>query len=370
MKKTIIIIGVILGIVAMALGVYFARKKTKSILTPPSVSPSTAEYGFQPTTAGQLATAKLQILSDQPVFDYWLSNSTSPGKTDIFYLNQSGQIFKIKDGEDEIIVAEPKENLQLIKARADGKMVLIKFGDPLSPKFMIFNLETKIWQPLEGILAAAFSPDNSQIACLEIDGDLMIKDLGGSKQKTTKIISINQKDFELLWITAEKILLVPKPSYNYESQIWSINLKTKTLSPIISGQGLATNWSKDGKLGVKFQIIEQRSPQFSLIDDKGEIKANFEFSTLPDKCLISQPKIYCAVSQSSDSFREPILPDDYLKKAVYFRDGLYQIDISQNSLSEIFTEAEPAIDAVRLSIFDNQLLFINRYDGRLYGLEL
>jgi hypothetical protein len=385
MKKTIIIIGVILGIVAMALGVYFARKKTKSILTPPSVSPLTAEYGLQPTTAGQLAIAKLKILSDQPIFDYFvrrslgeggLGNSTSA--SEIFYLNQDGLLFKVKeDGKNEAIISEPIENLQTIKSSSDGKRALIKFGDLVSPKFTIFNSQAKIFELLpENITAAAFSPDVKKIAYLETpDGNsvisnLVIKDLVDSKPKISKILSFNQKDFDLEWILPEKIVLVPKPSAFYQASAWIVDTKKKTLTSLgTEVNGLMIKWSANGKMGLQFSSQSKgRESRLNLINEQGLVQAGLDFVTLPGKCLISDPKIYCAVPTSIPA--KTVLPDDYLKRTLYFRDAIYQIDINQNSLSEIFTEAEPAIDAVRLNLFNNKLLFINRYDNKLYQLEL
>jgi len=389
MKKIIIIISVILGIVAMGLGVYFAWKKTKAILTPPSVSPPTTEQGLTSTTTGQLPTAKLKILSNQPIFDYWIyrpefgavatSTATSTGTITrdsiVFYLNQEGKVFQIeKDGKDEAITSEPIENLQMIKSSSDGKRVLIKFGDLVSPKFTIFNSQAKIFELLpENITAAAFSPDAKKIAYLENKAgtsDLIVKDLVNPKQKPVRIISISQKDFDLDWISAEKIVLVPKPSAFYQASAWMIDTKKKTVSPLGAGiNGLLIKWSNNGKIGLQFSSQSKgRESRLNLINEQGLVQVGLDFVTLPDKCLISDPKIYCAIPKSIPA--KTVLPDDYLKRAVYFRDALYQIDISQNSLSEIFTEDEPAVDAVHLSISDNQLLFINRYDGRLYSLEL
>ncbi len=389
MKKAIIIISIVLGVIAMGLGVYFAWKKTKSILTPPSVSPPTAEQGLQPTTAGQLPTAKLKILSNQPIFDYWIyrpefgvvatSTATSTGTITrdsiVFYLNQEGKVFQIeKDGKDEAVTSESIENLQAIKSSSDGKRIIIKSGDLISPKFTIFNSQAKIFELLpENITAAAFSPDAKKIAYLEnkVDkSDLIIKDLVNSKQKPAWIISISQKDFDLDWISAEKIVLVPKSSAFYQASAWLVDTKKKTVSPIgTEVNGLMIKWSTDGKIGLQFSSqSEGRESRLNLINEQGLVQADLDFVTLPDKCLISDPKIYCAIPESIPP--KTVLPDDYLKRAIYFRDALYQIDISQNSLSEIFTEAEPAIDAVRLNLLDNKLLFINRYDNKLYSLEL
>ena len=374
MKKIIIIISVILGIVAMGLGVYFAWKKTKTILTPPGIGQQPTASNQQSTTGEQqpAAAQKLKILSDQPIFDYWIYSTSSE---QVFYVNQEGKIFKIKeDGNDEAITSEPIENLQTIKSSSDGKRVFIKSGDLVSPKFTIFNSETKIFELLpENITAAAFSPDAKKIAYLEtkaIQSDLIIKDLVNLKQKPSWIISISQKDFDLDWISAEKIVLVPKSSAFYQASAWVIDTKKKTVSPLgAEVNGLMIKWSSNGKIGLQFSSqSEGREGRLNLINEQGLVQAGLDFITLPDKCLISDPKIYCAIPTSIPA--KTVLPDDYLKRAVYFRDALYQIDISQNSLSGIFTETEPAIDAARLNLLDNKLLFINRYDSRLYSLEI
>ncbi|MDP3014816.1 MAG: hypothetical protein Q8N28_00085 [bacterium] len=392
MKKTIIIISVVLGILAMAVGVYFAWKKSRELLTPPIIDQ-------RPTIDDQrlpaLAEKKIKILSDQPIFDYWVyqpqfvatATATSTGTITrdsiVFYFNQDGLLFKVKeDAEDEAIMPEPIDNLQSIKSSFDGKLALIKFGDANFSGFVIFNAETKVQEFLpENITAAAFSPDAKKIVYLQKQvgfktaSDLIIKELTGAKPKTTKILSFNQMDFDLDWILPETVILTPKPSAFSAASAWSVDIKNKTFKPLwpIDLSGLMINWSidgrTDGKLGLQFNSGGRETKNsLILINEKGEKQANFDFLTLPNKCFFAEPKIYCAVPLEIP--KNTILPDDYLKKAVYFKDFLYQINISQNSLSEIFSAAEPIIDAVNLRILDNKLLFINRYDNRLYSLEL
>ena len=395
MKKTLIIISIILGIAAMGAGIYFAWKKSKEILTPPTGQRPIVGNQNLPVAGGQPTQpakkeAELKTLSDQLVFDYWLykpaptstpissksisSTSSAPAilrQPEIFYIKEDGQILKVKDGEDEVVSAESISNLQSVESSADGKMVLVKYGNLANPTFSLFNLETKVWQALPNISAVAFSPDGKQIAYFEkASGNLMLKDLFGAKPKTTKVLSLNQRDFGLNWILPEKILLVPKPSFDYESQIWSVDLKNKTLNLIASGRGLIINWSADGKMGIRFRTTEARVPEIGLVNDGGATVANLDFTTLPDKCLVGQSKIYCAIPQTHNSVQEPLLPDDYLKRAVYFQDLIYSIDMITNSFGAIFTGQEPAIDATHLSLTGNQLLFINRYDNKLYGLDI
>ncbi len=78
--------------------------------------------------------------------------------------------------------------------------------------------------------------------------------------------------------------------------------------------------------------------------------------------------MYCAVPEDMPS--GAVLPDDYLKRAIYFKDSFYQIDTEQNSITEILAATDPFFDAVNLALTDGKLFFINRYDNNLYSLEL
>ena len=308
MKKTIIIISSVLGILAILAGVYFAWQKTKTILNPPtSLSGAEQPVSFGtptstlPTAAGQTAGQKLQLVSDQPVLDYWIFYPAATS-TKVFYLSQDGKISKLEGGKSEAVTSEPIHSLQAIKSSFDGKRVLIKSGDFISPKFIIFNSEAKVFELLpENITAAAFSPDAKKIAYLEKNsGNLMIKDLIGAKPKTVKILSFNQKDFDLDWILAEKIVLTPKPSAFYRTSSWMIDINKKTLSALgTEVNGLMIKWSADGKAGLQFSSqSEGRGGRLNLINEQGAVQAVLDFITLPDKCFISQPKIYCAVPES------------------------------------------------------------------------
>lgn len=394
MKKTIIIVSLILAVSAMMVGIYFAWKKSKAILTPSTITEQPIgerTLNEQSPQVQPFPTQKLKILSNQPVFDYWVfypvaastiatttvatttvATTTITHESVIFYLSQDGKIFKInKDGQPETVTNEPILNLQDVKSSLDGKWIIIKYGDLSAPKFTIFNSETNAFEFLpENIVAAAFSPDSKKIVYLETGGDLVMKELTGAKPKTTKILSINQKDFDLNWILPEKIILTPKPSALYQTSVWIIDTKNKTIAPLNSEvSGLMIKWSASGKVGLEFiSRSNGRENSLNLIDEQGNVQATLDFLTLPDKCLISEPKIYCAIPENIPS--KTVLPDDYLKRAVYFRDNFYQIDINQNFLSEIFSQAEPPLDAVNLSLVNTQLLFINRYDYRLYQLNL
>ena len=388
-KKIIIITVIVLCIIALGAGVYFAWKKTRTILTPPDSSPQNSVNG-QSISINNLAgsssdgavASKLSVISDNTIYGYWVFNSNQKIQgSGVFYVGRDGIIYKIKaDGADEALTSSSIENFQSLESSLDGKRVIIKSGNSGASKFVVYNSENNIFESLpDKIIAADFSPDGKKVAYFSANAgdpgksDLITKSLIDLKQKPATLLSLYQGDFGLNWISQNKITLVPKPSAFYPASIWAVDVVKKTLSRLTSEEnglnGLIVNWSSDGKIGLQFSSsMEGRSRILNLINDQGEIMANFEFVTLPEKCFVSDPKIYCAIPQSIPD--KSALPDDYLKNAVYFVDSLYQIDITSNSFERIFDGNASAIDAINLNFVDGKLFFINKYDSKLYVLEL
>lgn len=401
-KKILIITASVLGIIAVAFGVYFAIKKAKEVASPSENGVPAGYFGGgisgisnQGGSVSGISVEKkekLQIMSDQTAFDYWTTgdflnkNATTTGTStilldisnQIFYFNESGQILKVIDNKDDEMMSDRTiENMQSIESNKDGSLVIIKYGaNNNSPQFEIFDIGKKVWTVFENISALTFSPDGNQIAYLEktagnsVISNLVIKDLIGKKPKITKIMSFNQKDFNLKWLLADKILLISKPSYQIIGEIWAVDVKKKTINLFSGDTGIMVNWAKDASIGLKMGSNQKGEGNLNLMGNDGTIKANLEFFTLPEKCFVSMIKIYCGLSQNQTVIKNPLLPDDYLKRAVYYSDYLYEIDVPTNAFSLIFNDLNFNIDFSRLSLFNNNLIFINRYDKKVYKLNL
>ncbi|MBI5401754.1 hypothetical protein HZB05_02945 [Candidatus Wolfebacteria bacterium] len=378
MKKSTILTIIAIGVLALGTGFYFAWQKSRQAAISVTVTPVPGSEIQVPSTTGEI-TGNLTAISKNAVINYWIMNATSTTATStslIFYITANGNIFKINGNKEEIVSDLQINNLRSIKVSADGKVVLIKSGSGDNLRFDIYDSSRNVWlQPILGIIAADLSPDGKQIVYLTSNGQksaaLMTQEVGASKKKPSQILSINQIDFDLKWLETNRILFIPKSSVDYQSEIWQVDVRTKTLSQLMSANGLMVNWAKLGETAVRFFSIG-RDYTLDFIDNKGNVRGVFQFKTLPDKCFIASPtQIYCAIPRDQEVFSRLIFPDDYLKRAIYFQDSVYLIDFAQNQFHPLFDADEPTIDAINLSILNNnQLLFINRYDGKLYGLEI
>lgn len=380
MNKKIVIIIIIFGVLAIGAGVYFAWQKSGQ---QPQGTASQAtdqnNYGKMTLPISGTTNSKMRILSKENVLAYWVDNfSTSTAGQDVFYISSSGNINKISGGNETTLSNENFGTLKFAKALAISNKILIVFKQDNSVVPIIFNLSTGEWQPLLGQKSATavdLSLDGKKIAYLvpnsQGTADLFTLDLTNNKAKAIKLTSLNIKDIDLKWINDNNIVFMPKSSFDFISEVWDYNIQAKTFSKIAGGSGLMLNWSKFGDVALEFSAAQNKNYSLSLIDNNGNIKGGFKFLTFPDKCFISSPsQIYCAVSRDQNAFNGLTLPDDYLKRGIYFKDGIYQVDITQNKFQALFEGEDPVIDATNLTLDGSKLLFINRYDNKLYSLDI
>ncbi len=372
-KKKLIFIIIGLVIIALLVGIYFAWKsKTNNNPTISNQNP-TAQFSVQSQST---TTDKLHILSKNPAMGYWVaySSSTTPNPN-IYYIYDNGQnyhnaqIFEIASGTENLIASSTLIGLGNIKISNDGKMILLKSGTGEND-FDVYNSDKNMWQQsFDQLGDMDISPDGKSII-YSSDSGIFKTGLDKFTSAITKLSGLSPIDFNLNWINTDNVILSSKPSSDIDSEIWNLNLKNKTLSEIASGKGLMVNWSKFGDLGIKFSV-DNGNNRLTLIDGSGNKKADFNFFTFPDKCLISSlSQIYCAIPKDQSVFSDPEILDNYLKHGIYFNDGIYQIDLQNNKFQPLYDSDNNIIDAVDLTLSGNELFFINRYDNKLYSLDL
>ena len=371
LKITLILVAA--GLIAWL--IYFLFRENPVIQNLVNLFPSSEKSGSGLNNGQEnIAKPKLQSLTENPIFDYWVSQKTG----DIYYLNESGQVLKKTSEKEELANSQTINKLNRIEPSSDGTYALAKFNYPQLPTFSVFNTVTGVWQALPAnTLAAAWSPSHSTLRVSDPMGsgqeiiyadDKALKILDILTGKTKEVLKITQKELELSWLSPSTVLLENQSLAGIPSNFWLLNLTTKNLVPFIQGEsGLTIQWSKNREFGIKLNN-ENRAPRTSLIDKNGSTLITFSFVTLPSKCLITEKKIYCAVPKNINE--GILLPDDYYKKSVYFDDDFYLIDLGNGSVNELKTDSDLTIDAEHLEISGGKLFFKNRLDDKLYSLTL
>ncbi len=378
MKKITIILISIFGVAAISGGLYFAWKNARKVLIPPASNVSGTGGSTATQNAGQSQQQNegikpLMALSDQKVISFWVSSDAAGAK--IFYVSENGDIFETNGKESKQIINNIATDIQEISADRNGKNIIIRFGSITDPKFKILNIDKKEEQNFtDNIYSMVWSPDGQKIAYFkknkvdDATGTIFTRSAANVKQQPVSIIALPADDFDLNWISPEKILLMPKPSAFSKSQTWAVDLKSKTLS--VFGKetsGKILNWNPEVKRGLQSSSLSGgRSIKLSLLNEKGETEAEVGVSTLPNKCVIQNDAMYCGII--SEIPQRTVLPDDYLKRSFYTSDYFVKISFADNGISSISGTEDATIDADKVRLSDSKLFFINRYDRKLYSL--
>lgn len=368
-KKWLITIGIVLGIVVLGVAAYFAWQNRKQIT---QIIPGIVGGGIPPA---QQIVNKLKILSSREVEEYWLLKTSS--SSEILYFDTNKNIFKIdKDGVETTdvvalkgatgVVPDPSGKVLFAKLNNEGGVALY---DSVSNtrKGDFIGIDTAAWGPEDGKIAMLVTGNDQGLVTPQIE----VGNINDKKPLGKILESPVLQGFNLVWPQKDSLFLTQKPSAEYISDIWKVDLKTNKLSKFLSDRGLIVQWSPFGDRALEFITTEGREHKLSLIDNNGNRLKEFKFVTMPDKCVMTTAsQVYCAIPRDQESLTHMTLPDDYLKRSVYFKDGIYQIDIDKDSIRGIFEDENPNIDATDLTVLGNKLLFINRYDRKLYSLDL
>jgi hypothetical protein len=378
-KKILKITGIVLLVAAVIVGGYFLWKLVSNkggvpgILNPSSGTPPTTQVtnvgGEGATTTGTGLTAeeaaklvqKLSIIIDTPIFDYWINKSDNS----IYYVDPSGAITKLTVDAKKVVSSQTLENLHSVIPSADGSMALFELYYPQQPIFSVFSASTTNWQPLtDGTVSADFSPNNKELVYLDGTG-LKILDLASFKIKDVQKMS---QFFDIKWAKENTLLLYEKPSFEIPSSLYTFDLTNKTLKKIVDAEtGLNISWSGNYDLGLKISTAN-KTAQLSLIDLKGVKAMDMSFITVPNKCLVGPSKIYCGIPKN---IRDGIvLPDNYFTREDYFIDDIFELDLPTNKITKLFDGNAAILDAYNLTVKDGSLLFMNRYNNKLYSLKL
>ncbi len=369
MRRIIFILIVVLVLLGIGYGIYRFFVASPGATTTPSPAPTPTTTVPPPTPQPTTAAGQLTQVTDEAIFDYWLN----PGTKTIYYVGEDGKITRLSSGKKEVVGTQKIDLLSKLSASPDGAYALLSYGQSPETSFVLFNAGSSTLKALpQGVSAAAFSPDGGRIAFLEDkNGGVSLNILDLAHEQVQELTTIQEKDLSLVWVKNTTLLLKTQPSALADSSVWAIDLTKKTIGRLVGPDyGLIVQWSDDGTLGLKLSTPPRSEIKLQYVNDAGRVISTFPAPlTLPQKCLIEQSKIFCAVPAEIPA--TSLFPDDYFKKKFYTKDSFY---VWREGATSTATSINPGVpvDARHLSINKNGdlLYFVNRYDRKLYSLNL
>lgn len=223
----------------------------------------------------------------------------------------------------------------------------------------------------------AFSKNGQKIAYSYANissGESNISIAGADGKNYSAILNTRLNNPEIQWIDSLRIAVWEHPSYSKTSAILIADTASLQLERILSGKnGLSANFSPDGNKAL-FSYADSTGKNLNLgiydLKNKKEIKS--EIATLAEKCVWSQnnKEAYCAIGQS---FPITEMPDKYQASMASSRDYFIKINSETGKYTEVLPKiASLNIDAKKLflSPTEERLYFVDKGDGKLYGLQL
>ncbi len=340
----------------------------------PITYPSSTAGGGSPTTAGGTTTtvttpssktASLEILSDVPVFDYWVNPSTK----EVFYLAEDGVVFQALGGEDRALSLQTFANLRSLEPSPDRQRALVSFGDSANLRWGVFDAIDRSWRPVpEGFEEATWRADSEKIigfVAYESGGRALgVFDLTKPTQGLTKVSSVlGFRDTSLFAKSSNELLIVERPSTSYPSRVWLLNTDTNTANLLIQQtRGLLAAPSTDRT--ALFVFTPPSS--FRILDWRlSDIAIPF-FVSMPEKCGVFASTTLCFVPDKN-------VTEAYRYGIEYSNDKLYRVSHGGGDSELLLTSGNnglPYFDGLHPSLVGNDVFFLERRTGMLWVAHL
>jgi len=408
MKKTLIILSIIIIIVGVAVLFYIFTRPS----SPPATATQPGQTGSLPgaptqqisssTTnggTGSSTAARFGVISNDPAIAYYVD-----AENNATIVEPNGFIETITNGQGTVISSSTAQNILSASFSYDGKKLLINFGSASNPQTGVFDIASRSWTGLpQGMLDPVWSPYNYQIAYLASGAggteNITVLNAAAKNPQPSVLTQLNMEDMALQWPNRSTLVISDKPSAYTVSSAWLFNLSARTLAPVVyEYPGMESIWSNaTTTTGLVFSgNTGNQGGRIFLVSPSGNPE-NITFVTLPSKCVFSMaagapqasstvasstangtPRalasstldLYCAVPRDQATLAIARLPDEYIQKVIFTADDFYMINTTDGSLSSVFSNPNLNLDATDLNAFNNTLFFINRYDQKLYGISI
>ena len=388
-KKILIIIIIIL---ILALGWVIYNILTKSNIAPfrdkdsDIINQISDNIENTPITASatpkSAITKKINKLTKQKI----LSPIISPDKEHIRYFQKSnGHLLERSlDGTREISILDSDIlNLENVIWAPDKKQIIYVLTT--SEKYY-YNLETGKTVALDkNMKNITWSPDSSKILYEYTDPETKIHGIISSNPNGENIKVIYKtplQNLNLAWPEQNQITFYQKPSAYAISPLFSINPSNQQIDIIINNQnGLLVHYMPNSQNFIYSASYGKSLNSFAFYarlptpgtGGQANKSINLNSVTIASKCTLDSEHstAYCAIAENLEE--NSILPDDYFKNLIKFKDSIYKIDLETGEKQKIALSSElgnPDAYNLFLSPDKDKLYFTDKNTGILYLINL
>ncbi|MFH0806640.1 MAG: hypothetical protein V1885_02875 [Candidatus Brennerbacteria bacterium] len=368
---TVIGIAIVVGVVIYFLWWLFIAEPPANV--PPGNGGAPTSTSTETNNSSSLSTPT--VISDHTAFDYWLVPETG----EVYYITPEGYVYAVKDGPDLEISRQAITALNRTEPSADGRRLLVSFGNPSSPQWAIFDTVDSVWRPLaREITNAGWGRNpNELIATVRSGNDANLSFVDISK--TPLIYMVVVRDFrmeDVIFVTSKTgdTFILERPSSLFENRVWKLEPSSRALNVLFTPTQdlwiVPASTARDSFL--KF-TSEQGT---SLLDSSFGGSVAFPFYTFPDKCAVNNMKLFCFVPKEGPPEHTDAILNSYLMQKTRSEDVfvLGSIATSTRSIEDVSSPwgsvGETTFDASRVRANENAVYFIDRYTDLLYRLEL
>lgn len=328
--------------------------------------------------------SKIRAFSDKPALGISFNKE---GNRVIYYDKETGYVFQISfdgkiwerisdtsiDGLKSVSWAPSRDKaiIERSAGQSQGKEVIEKY---------VYDYNTGKKHDLSNKIGRiVFSPNGKKILYHYWDpgklSNVSIANYDGSNWEM--LFESEMTGLRLSWPKQDTVSFISSEVSFAGADLYFMKLERPySLTEMIKNKfGLLVNWSPTGnKLFYSSQTAKDSEMRSLYLRDfeKGT-ETGLAFKTLPQNCVWTKDEtaLYCA--EETKNFVQ-IIPKDYQKQLSLAGDSFWKIDLTVREFQEIYIpkQGEQIYDATEMIVSDSQdyLFFINKLDGKLYGIDL
>lgn len=383
-KKTFIISSVLLASVLFFLGIYNISFKKETFAPKAEEAPSAKTEKSLPEKIG----SALGLKNKEKIYSLTNEAIVAPVFLDEeekieYYVRSNGSVRKVlSNGESEETVDDNNfTGLEGVLWSSDKSKVISRFNNGGKMEYSVYDYKTKKVSKLpNGVSDAGWNNLGDGIVYKYTDSkgkktlNVANSDGGNWKKITdisgnnTSIATVPQSSFISFWNS---------PTAFEETSMSMISSLGGETRKIFSGKyGADYLWSPNGTKALVSFVDAKGGSKISLasINSNGGEFQSLNIPTFVSKCVWSKDNKTAYYALPSFSSSNYVLPNDYQDKKISSTDTFWKADIASGKTERIVDtqEIKNSYDADNLFLSPSEdiLFFINRTDGKLYGINL